>query len=108
MSRVLLLFIDGVGIGRPDPARNPLVETETLATFLPADWQPLPDGGRPADLPEPVRRGALPAGGRFRSTDPSLGIGGLPQSATGQATLLTGVNAAAILWDAIEAARTTA
>lgn len=97
MGRVLLLFIDGVGIGRPDPARNPLVDTDILATFLPDDWQPMPDGGRPATLPEPVRRHPLPAGGRLRATDPSLGIGGLPQSATGQTTLFTGVNAAAEL-----------
>lgn len=97
MSRILLIFIDGVGIGRPDPARNPLADTLLLSNFLPDDWQPTGDGGRPASLPEVVRRTPLPAGGRVRAVDASLGVAGLPQSATGQTTLFTGVNGAELM-----------
>ena len=82
MSRILLIFIDGVGIGRPDPARNPLADTLLLSNFLPEDWQPTGDGGRPASLPAVVRQAPLPAGGRVRAVDASLGVVGLPQSAT--------------------------
>jgi 2,3-bisphosphoglycerate-independent phosphoglycerate mutase len=80
MSRVLLFFIDGVGIGRRDPSSNP------LAAFRPAVLRFFFDGAGP-----------FPRKGLCRPTDACLGIPGLPQSATGQTTLLTGVNAAARL-----------
>lgn len=41
--------------------------------------------------------GAAAAGGGFAAADACLGIPGLPQSGTGQTTLLTGVNGAALL-----------
>jgi hypothetical protein len=97
MSRVLLVFIDGVGIGRPDAAANPLVGLPILGSLLPGDWHPPDGGGRPDRLPVPVRESPLPRGGVARATDASLGMPGLPQSATGQTTLFTGVNAAAQL-----------
>jgi hypothetical protein len=40
---------------------------------------------------------ALPADGRCLVTDACLGVPGLPQSATGQTTLFTGVNAAELI-----------
>ena len=81
---VVLIFLDGVGLGAPDPAANPLVRarmpnlTEILA------GHPLSlDGGRvDTDVATLI------------PTDATLGVAGTPQSATGQATMLTGVNAA--------------
>jgi 2,3-bisphosphoglycerate-independent phosphoglycerate mutase len=83
MKRILFLFLDGVGLGEDDPRRNPfaLAEMPNLRHLL---------GGRRmianvAPLESP--RATLLA------LDASLGVPGLPQSATGQATLLTGLNA---------------
>lgn len=82
MRRVLLLFVDGLGLGPDDPAVNPLVAART----------PVLDGllGRKLTrTAAPVRRdGAL-----LVPLDATLGVEGLPQSATGQTALLTGVNA---------------
>jgi hypothetical protein len=75
---VLLLFVDGVGVGRDDPEENPFAE-------IGARWLG-PVAGREAC-----------AGTRFKPIDATLGVPGLPQSATGQTTLLTGVNAARLL-----------
>ncbi len=74
---VLMIFLDGVGIGKEDPEINPFgrLDARIFKHF----------GDRPGELP---RRGVcLP-------TDACLGIDGLPQSATGQVTLFTGENAA--------------
>lgn len=80
-TRVLLVFVDGLGWGGPDPARNPCL------TY----------GGELFRLPSPPAEGAVPAvwGGWARPLDAVLGVPGLPQSATGQTTLLTGHNAQA-------------
>ncbi len=83
IRRALLLFVDGVGLGPDDPATNPLsaARTPCLRALL----------GRPlAGIDGPLEHdGALVV-----PTDATLGVDGLPQSATGQAALLTGVNAA--------------
>lgn len=82
MRRALLLFVDGVGLGPDDPAVNPLVATQTpaLDALL---------GRRLAGIGGPVRAdGAL-----LVPLDATLGVDGLPQSATGQTALLTGINA---------------
>jgi 2,3-bisphosphoglycerate-independent phosphoglycerate mutase len=88
-SRVLLVFLDGVGIGAADAGRNPF-----LRARLPVLRRLL--GGR---LPV---ADALDAGGRIESSDAvlvaadaTLGVAGVPQSGTGQTSLLTGRNAAA-------------
>lgn len=84
---VLFLFLDGVGVGDPDPAYNPLA-----AAHLPAL----------ADLLE-GRRWLQPAGrwvgarAAFIPADATLGVAGPPQSASGQAALLTGRNVPAEL-----------
>ncbi|MFQ5797899.1 MAG: hypothetical protein ACE5H0_04295 [Bacteroidota bacterium] len=77
---VCLMFLDGVGIGRREPA-NPyaMYSSEFFKKFL--------DGG--------VDR--IPFDGEIVATDARLGFEGLPQSATGQTTLLTGVNASQVL-----------
>jgi len=80
--RILFLFLDGVGLGADDPAINPFVHAHMprLRTLL---------GGHP------LTASAAPFEGE-RATlvplDASLGVDGLPQSATGQAVLLTGRN----------------
>ena len=83
-ARVLVVFLDGVGVGVGDPAVNPLAAAETpaLAGLL--------EGRRPiaSDVPH-VGRAASVLG-----LDATLGVEGLPQSGTGQAALLTGENAA--------------
>src|SRR5512134_200885 len=72
---LLLLFFDGIGVGRDDPEENP------FAAIGARRLGPLA-GRAPGD------------GGGFRALDATLGVPGLPQSATGQTTLLTGANAA--------------
>lgn len=99
MNHVILVFVDGLGLGEADADDNPLNHSELnlLANFLPPGWAPPPKGGRPPALPEVLRRRPLPYEGRVRATDASLGMPDLPQSATGQATILTGENAALLL-----------
>lgn len=75
--RVLCIFIDGIGIGEENRAKNPFVVV-----------------GSPL-FPQAIREpAALPLGGISIPTDATLGVAGLPQSATGQTTLFTGLNAA--------------
>jgi hypothetical protein len=79
---VLLFFMDGVGLGSADPETNPFVTAEMphLTGLLGENWYVQ---GRP---PRTGRRASLVA------ADATLGMPGLPQSATGQATILTGHN----------------
>ena len=78
---VLLIFVDGLGIGTRGP-HNPLhllgAEAAPLAVF---------EGEEPE----------LPFSGLLVRTDARLGVEGRPQSASGQTTILTGVNAPAAL-----------
>jgi hypothetical protein len=78
---VLLLFVDGLGIGTRGQ-HNPLhllgEDASPLAVF---------EGEEPR----------LPFGGLLARTDARLGVEGRPQSASGQTTILTGVNAPATL-----------
>lgn len=82
--RVLILFFDGLGLGADDPEANPF-----LSHSMPT-WRGLFDGQMPTH-----GNGHLHyAQATLVPTDATLGIPGLPQSATGQTTLFTGVNAA--------------
>jgi len=87
LSGVLVVFLDGVGIGPPDRSVNP---------FLTARLPTLSDalGGRLPTLGEPRLDG--PSGRAF-PLDACLGIPGTPQSGTGQVALLTGRNAPKLL-----------
>lgn len=81
--RVLFLFLDGVGLGADDPGVNPLAARcyPTLAALL--------DGHAPV-----LATGRLAtAQADLIPTDAQLGVAGRPQSATGQAAILTGCNA---------------
>src|SRR5438034_2821401 len=79
-ARVLLFFIDGLGIGGRGSA-NPLDGLPESAPF--AIFQ--------GEEPETIFDGVV------IPTDASLGVAGRPQSASGQTTILTGVNAPALL-----------
>jgi len=83
-GRLLFVFLDGVGIGEGDAARNP------FARALLPTLQRL-TGGRLPTLTTP--RVDAPDASAF-PLDATLGVDGIPQSGTGQATLLTGENAA--------------
>jgi len=78
---IAFLFVDGLGVSN-DP-RSPLRTTQlpTLSA-LTGDF-----AAAPHDQP----------GAAYRVLDATLDIDGLPQSATGQTTLLTGVNGAQVL-----------
>lgn len=78
----LFIFLDGVGLGDLDAEINPLVQAEmpTLRALL--GGSPLANG---AGLGTYARATLL-------ALDATLEVPGLPQSATGQATLLTGRN----------------
>jgi 2,3-bisphosphoglycerate-independent phosphoglycerate mutase len=86
---VLLVFLDGVGIGPADAERNPFARAHlpNLRRLL-AGRLPVADD--------------LDADGRITggdavlaAADATLGVAGVPQSGTGQTALLTGRNAAA-------------
>jgi hypothetical protein len=78
MENVLLFFIDGLGIGTRG-AHNPLDGLEDAAPL--ANFQ--------NEKPQ------IPFGGILVETDARLGVDGRPQSASGQTTILTGINAPA-------------
>ncbi|MEX0856310.1 MAG: alkaline phosphatase family protein [Gemmatimonadota bacterium] len=80
--RLLVLFVDGVGIGEPDPTVNPffLASVPVLTEIL---------GGELPTLDAPAHEGSL---GRSFPLDACLGVPGTPQSGTGQVTILTGRN----------------
>jgi hypothetical protein len=82
--RALFVFLDGVGLG-PGTAANPFAQLD-----LPC-FERLLDGHRwTAEAPWIDRPDRV-----FRGIDANLGVPGLPQSGTGQATLFTGINCAA-------------
>jgi len=83
-GKVIFVFLDGIGMGPADNS-NPLwiADMGNLRRLL----------GCPLVKGEIVDRPNL----LLKAIDPSLGVAGPPQSATGQTALLTGVNAARIL-----------
>lgn len=84
--RLLVLFLDGVGIGSESPDENPFFRAE-----LPALRRLL--GGIPSSR-NPIQSTTTATSFPI---DATLGVAGLPQSGTGQATLLTGQNGPARL-----------
>lgn len=101
-TRILFIFLDGVGLAPPGPG-NPLSQVPMPhlvgllggLPVLPPDWE----GSAGA------RSGAIVAGEDLVlcALDACLGVPGLPQSATGQTALFTGVNAAALVGDHVTA-----
>jgi 2,3-bisphosphoglycerate-independent phosphoglycerate mutase len=81
-NKVFLFFVDGLGIGEPDPEKNPCAspDIKLLNHFIGEKF------------PKTILMNGFAC-----SLDAALGVPGLPQSATGQTTLLTGHNAAKLL-----------
>ena len=79
MKKLVLFFIDGLGLGPDDADRNPM---RLLFTDL-MSGRKLVDTKGPVFFPNGVM---IP-------TDATLGVPGIPQSATGQTSLFTGINA---------------
>lgn len=78
-KKILFIFFDGMGLEQNVNPRNPF-------QFLPSKFFSFRS------------RKAFPEFNGFgRAIDATLGVRGLPQSATGQATILSGVNAAKLL-----------
>jgi hypothetical protein len=75
-ANVILLFIDGLGIGEKEE-KNPLAQIENVEPL--AHFKNFPQ--------------KIIYDGELTATDPRLGVEGRPQSASGQTTILTGVNA---------------
>lgn len=71
--RMIFLFVDGVGLGEKDKNKNPFLEARTPSIdYIFKQFRVMP-------------------------TDARLDVPGLPQSATGQTTIFTGVNASKVL-----------
>lgn len=84
---IIIIFLDGIGLGDDDPTINPfaVMNTPTLHALA---------GGQRwlRQTPRTESERAI-----FIPTDAHMGIAGRPQSATGQATILTGRNVPAEL-----------
>ncbi|MFZ0545018.1 MAG: hypothetical protein WAM60_06255 [Candidatus Promineifilaceae bacterium] len=91
MPFVHIFFMDGVGLGNDNPETNPFVTAHlpNLTGLLGERWYVSPENGGPGRITT-ERISLVP-------TDPNLDMPGRPQSATGQATILTGRNVPAIV-----------
>ncbi len=73
---LVLLFVDGLGVGKENPEINPCIQSDSLlSNYFSGDGLHHTDGMHCVPL------------------DAGLDVPGLPQSATGQTALLSGVNA---------------
>jgi len=80
--RVLFIFLDGIGLGENNSETNPFVLAK------------MPNLNRLLDGRSLLKE-AAPFHGEHATllaVDPAVGVSGLPQSATGQAILMTGIN----------------
>lgn len=83
---LLMLFVDGLGLGVTDAKINPLTSAGMLFWRERFQGQPL--------TADTVGAGITTEHFICRPTDANLNVPGLPQSATGQTAIFTGVNAA--------------
>jgi len=81
------MFLDGVGLGADDPLTNPFASAEM------PNLQKLLGGSKLLASMAPFESESA----SLLALDASLGVSGLPQSATGQAVLLTGRNVPALI-----------
>jgi 2,3-bisphosphoglycerate-independent phosphoglycerate mutase len=88
-ERAILVFLDGVGIGANDRAYNPFAAAHLPRLEALLGGRKLVAESLDADKSIVAERAVLAA------ADATLGVEGLPQSGTGQTTLLTGRNGAA-------------
>lgn len=87
MTKILFIFLDGVGLGPDEPLTNPLAAVEMPNLQALMDGRKLIHGNAPFSSSTAT----------LLSLDACLGVKGVPQSATGQTVLLTGVNVPAAL-----------
>ena len=80
---IFYFFIDGIGFGENDESKNPYAKF-AKGFFLPLANKPVPENSK---LQNAV----------YLKTDASMGVKGLPQSATGQTAIWTGIKAPEIL-----------
>src|SRR6266511_3729425 len=80
--RVLFIFMDGIGLGENNSETNPFARAKM------PNLNKLLDGRSLLKDAEPFHGEQA----TLLAVDPAVGVGGLPQSATGQAILLTGIN----------------
>jgi 2,3-bisphosphoglycerate-independent phosphoglycerate mutase len=80
--KIIFLFVDGLGLGNVDPALNPCMDESLCMLRFCEDAKSISE---------------IPFGGLLVSADACLGVEGLPQSATGQTALFSGVNASKLL-----------
>nr|NIV95358.1 metalloenzyme [candidate division KSB1 bacterium] len=78
---VLMIFVDGIGIGEYDRETNPFARFGSPFFFTFKDREP----------------DSVPFEGHVIATDPTMNVQGLPQSATGQTALFTGESSSQIL-----------
>lgn len=80
--RVLFIFLDGIGLGENDPQTNPFARVK------------MPNLNQLLEGRSLLKESAPFHGERatLLAIDPAVGVSGLPQSATGQAILMTGIN----------------
>ena len=84
---VIIIFLDGVGLGDANPEANPFMHAK------------MPGLQSLCGVPHLTREvaGTITEQAALLGLDARLGVEGLPQSATGQTTILTGHNAPALL-----------
>jgi len=82
-----MLFLDGVGIGKADPSINPFFRARlpTIRSLF------------QGELPSLRRRRLAGTNATLIPLDATLGVGGPPQSGTGQTALFTGINGAKVI-----------
>jgi len=85
--RVLFIFLDGVGLGTDDQSINPFACAKTPNLDNLFGGRKLITGSVPFESDQAT----------LLALDAGLGVAGLPQSATGQAALLTGLNVPALI-----------
>lgn len=86
-KHVMLVFLDGVGVGSKNPKINPCFNANlsNLKKYF--------DGNIPSKKSNHFRNKEC----SYTSINATLGVSGLPQSGTGQSALLTGVNTAKVI-----------
>jgi hypothetical protein len=84
---ILFLFLDGIGLGPDDPAINPFSRAHMPNLALLLEDRRLVDGVAPLETPRATVVGL----------DACMGVPGMPQSGSGQASLLTGLNVPALI-----------
>lgn len=82
MKKILFLFLDGVGLGENNPEINPFARFQFGALEHISGDQPWLQSTKPVENERSI----------FFHVDANLGVEETPQSATGQATIMTGIN----------------